>query len=194
MKTSVAAEYPVSFGTNYAIAYKAAVLMKEASVDGTPRPSKCDDSGIFDTVVPWEDAAGMPTDLSFLDCADVAVPFVPQGLGAPTGLSVMEHCLWALKQEHPDATKISEMTVDDDLYEATVFEKDHSAQEIDDFRQHRLNELLYLVTQLKPRQEQWRDGIPEVIRQVAGKLHGPLAGVLEQWAEMPDKGKPRVCD
>ena len=53
MKTSVAAEYPVTIGMNYAIAYKAAELLRLRATDGVvPHPSKSEDSGVMDSTCP----------------------------------------------------------------------------------------------------------------------------------------------
>ena len=136
MKTSVAAEYPVTIGMNYAIAYKAAELLRLRSKHGVmPHPSKSEDSGVMDSTCPWEQWPGTPRDLNYLECPDLKFPFVPQGLGAPTGLSALEHCRWAQKQDHPDAIRLQDTVVDDDVREAMEFERCHSSDEIDEFRQ-----------------------------------------------------------
>ena len=83
--------------------------------------------------------------MSFLDCPDQKFLYVPQGLGAPTGLSVLEHCLWGKGQDHPDATKLEYLEVDEDLKEVMEFEKEHSVEEIDEFRRKKMDEFVYLV-------------------------------------------------
>ena len=53
MKTSVAAEYPVTIGMNYAIVYKAAELIRLRSKHGVvAHPSKSEDSGVMDSTCP----------------------------------------------------------------------------------------------------------------------------------------------
>ena len=79
------------------------------------------------------------------------------------------------------------------MREAMQFEKEHSVEDIDEFRQKRMDEFVYLVAQLQPEWQQWKNKIPEVIRGVAEQLHGPVAGVLEGWAETLDKGMEKRC-
>ena len=176
MKTSVAAEYLVTIGMNYAIAYKAAELLRLRSKHGVmPHPSKSEDSCVMASTCPWEQWPGAPLDLNYLECPDLKFPFVHEGLGAQ-------------KQDHPDATRLQDTVVDDDLREAMEFERCHSSDEIDEFRQRQLDAMLIMVAKLDGRRQKWLTGIPSDIFGVAKMLHGPFAGVLEEWSECPDRG------
>ena len=82
MKTSVAAEYPVEFGHNYAVCFDASLEMKQAAIergDPVPMSDKKLDCGALNGALPWELEPGVIEDMEYLACPDIKCPYVTQG-------------------------------------------------------------------------------------------------------------------
>ena len=48
--------------------------------------------------------------------------------------------------------------------------------------------MFIMVAKLDGRRQKWLIGIPSDLFGIAKMLNGPLAGVLEEWSECPDRG------
>ena len=190
-KTSVAAEYPVSFGTNFAIQHEAALTMKEQALrEGRPVPmaDKLFDSGALAGKLPWEMGPGQIQDMEYLDCPDQKEPYVCQGYGSVKGLSEAEHMKWAQGIEHPDMSRMEDMCVDWDLRAAADFERDHNVEQIDEHRSRCLNELLWYKIQSEGLRQQWLEKVPAEIKETSEKFDGPVADYIEGVAKSEDAG------
>ena len=179
-------QYTVDFSMAYGVVvYQGSDCMKNAALAiGAPVPmaDKLWDSKVFETPTPWEHATGNPVDMSYLDCPDQLRPFIPRGQGAPQGLTLEEHVSWAKLQTHPDLTKMEDMEVDEDLRVAVKFEVEHTAEEIDCYREHRLDEMLITIMKMGDRRMEWWRKSPKEIKQVTMGLHGPAMSYLETLA------------
>ena len=74
-----------------------------------------------------------------------------------------------------------------DLEEAATWEACQEAEDIDDFRKRRMNELLWTNSQLNAEKDQWCATAPDEISQLVGDINGPLIRYLMTQVVMDDK-------
>ena len=104
---------------------------------------------------------------------------VPHGLGAPCGLSHMQHVAFALKAVHPAAVPI---VFEPDLEEAVKFECLSSVEEIQEFREQQLKQIMYFAVQLEHERSLWVQGAPPALHDLVRRIHGPLLRCLANMA------------
>ena len=80
------------------------------------------------------------------DIPQVLNVVVPHGLGAPCGLSHLQHVSFAVKAVHPAAIPT---VFESDLEEAINFECCASIEEIQEFRERQLKQIMHAAAQLK---------------------------------------------
>ena len=114
-----------------------------ASMDaGFPLPWHCEPGGGFLAGVSREGSVRgqqLPS--------DVQAPFVQDGLGAPKGLTQMEHVLWATKLDYPLAG-VGE-SIDEELLGTLEFDAECSVKEIDEFRSQMIANWVAQAEELK---------------------------------------------
>ena len=90
-------------------------------------------------------------------------------------------------------TKMEDMVIDDDLRMAVGFEAEHTAEEIDEFREQKINELLLTIMKVGDEKVEWWQQSPDEIKQVTMSLHGPAMTYLEHVAGCEDGGLEHKC-
>ena len=99
-------------------------------------------------------------------------PFVTRGGGAPVGLSESEHVHWGMSIDHP--MQRSDDTLDTDLGEALEFECDNSPEVFDEYRNGKIDELLWQMAHLESERLSWMDKVHDELKPVVSVLHPPL--------------------
>ena len=114
------------------------------------------------------------------ECPDQRQPFVPNGGGAPKGLSQMEHYAWACPQAHefdlaqPDG-------YDAQLEKNIVREMNTDTSEwleIDQERESMVGELILMAAKLETERSKWWQSLHPDVQPVLKTVHYPLQKLL----------------
>jgi hypothetical protein len=109
---------------------------------------------------------------SCADCPDPDEPFVSHGLGAPKGLSVFEHVVYACSVPHPFISARADLP--DDLLYALDFVCNNNPGQVDLLRGERLHRLTMMATELEAQRQEWARGVLPPLKPIVSRFHGPL--------------------
>ena len=111
------------------------------------------------------------------DLALLQACLVPNGLGTPKGLTMIEHIEWAKGIEHPFKVNYTDR-LEADQRAAIEFECTHLPTEIDAFRTAKLEDFEALARSLEPQREVWMAENGLRGSRLAEGLHGPFVAEL----------------
>jgi len=113
-------------------------------------------------------------------CPDQQQPYVPNGGGAPKGLSQMEHYVWACTQPHEfednDPVGVCERLRQNICQEMT--DDADALQQLDEAREHLVDQLILMATKLEPQRQQWWRSLHPDVQPVLTTMHYPLQKAL----------------
>ena len=118
------------------------------------------------------------------DCPDADDPFVADGLGAPKGLSPIEHVAWACTVPHPSVSDVLELP--DDLESAISFVSTHTPGQVDEWRSERLHRMSMKAQELQTLRDEWSGSVVPALRPLVTRLNGPLFEWLYHSIEYED--------
>ena len=118
---------------------------------------------------------------------------VPRGLGAPKGLTMLEHIEWAKTQTSP-LLNDSRRTLDMDVSAAIAFECDHDPGLVDAFTLEKLLELRRLASEASKLQDQWLVDNELSHNPLARTIAGPLFASLIVVSDYEDKDGGLAAD
>ena len=96
---------------------------------------------------------------------------VPNGLGAPVGLTPLQRVQFCMNAKHPASSPPS---LDPNLQSAIDFEAQHTLPDIHEFRERQLQRILHAAHQLHEERLRWTLASPVDLQHLTSHIHGPL--------------------
>ena len=125
------------------------------------------DENTKDGSMPWHESYQLSGKVP-----DVRTPVVEASLGAPKGLTPLEHCYWVLQQPSPLAKPGVQLSPD--TTKSIQFESTKTCAQIDEYGGHIARQLIHIASSLEEEQRQWANSSPLDLKPVTKQMRGPF--------------------
>ena len=115
---------------------------------------------------------------------------VDQGMGAPAGLSPLEHVEFCKGVVHPSR---NDFLVKGPLEDAVMYEVQTDPADVDQFREREVFDLLHVAQSLQTGTTGWWGNSPKQLQSVTSQIGGPVLRSTLQRSGFPDVGNFMEC-